>query len=151
MTVIQFGQGDPSTIMGGVILLIQQDMFGLAFVVFFASIAVPVIKLALLIFLLVSVQRRSPWRPKDRTLLYRVTEVVGAWSMVDIFLVGILSAIVQLGALATIEPGIGASFLVPWWWSLCSPPRALILASFGTMRRYANEPAKRPIAGNQST
>ena len=110
MTVIQFGQGDPSTIIGGVILLIQQDMFGLAFVVFFASIAVPVIKLALLIFLLVSVQRRSPWRPKDRTLLYRVTEVVGAWSMVDIFLVGILSAIVQLGALATIEPGIGASF-----------------------------------------
>ena len=110
MTVIQFGQGDPSTSMGGVILLIQQDMFGLAFVVFFASIAVPVLKLALLIFLLVSVQRRSPWRPKDRTLLYRVTEVVGAWSMVDIFLVGILSAIVQLGALATIEPGIGASF-----------------------------------------
>ena len=46
---------------------------------------------------------------KDRTLLYRVTEVVGAWSMVDIFLVGILS-VVQLGALATIEPGIGASF-----------------------------------------
>ena len=110
MTVIQFGQGDPSTIIGGVVLLIQQDMFGLAFVVFFASIAVPVIKLALLIFLLVSVQRRSRWRPKDRTLLYRVTEMVGAWSMVDIFLVGILTALVQLGALATIEPGIGASF-----------------------------------------
>ena len=53
---------------------------------------------------------KSLWRPRDRTLLYRVTEVVGAWSMVDIFLVGLLSALVSLGALSTIRPGIGAIF-----------------------------------------
>lgn len=110
MSVVQFGQGDPSTILGGVVLLMQQGMFALAFIVFFASIVVPAVKLVLLTYLLISVQRRSPWRPRDRTRLYRLTEVVGAWSMVDIFLVAVLSALVQLGALATIEPGIGASF-----------------------------------------
>tara|TARA_Y100001934_G_scaffold120581_1_gene147374 strand:- start:2015 stop:3316 length:1302 start_codon:yes stop_codon:yes gene_type:complete len=110
MTVIQFGQGQPSTIMSGVLLLIAQGMWGLAMIVFVASVVVPLMKLALLVYLLVSVQRRSAWRPADRTRLYRVTEVVGAWSMVDIFLVSILSAIVNLDALASIEPGIGASF-----------------------------------------
>ena len=79
-------------------------------IVFVASIVVPVMKLIVLSFLLLSVQRKSLWRPKDRTMLYRITEVVGAWSMVDIFLVGLLSALVSLDALSTIRPGIGASF-----------------------------------------
>ena len=85
-------------------------MWGLALIVFVASIVVPVLKLIVLSFLLLSVQKKSLWRPRDRTLLYRVTEVVGAWSMVDIFLVGLLSALVSLDALSTIRPGIGASF-----------------------------------------
>ena len=50
------------------------------------------------------------WRRRDRTLLYRVTEVVGAWSMIDIFLVGILVALVNMEALATVRPGVGAIF-----------------------------------------
>ncbi len=110
LTVIRFGQGEPSTILGGVVHLIEGGMWGLAMIVFFASIVIPVLKLSLLSFLLISVQRRSAWRPKERTRLYRITEIVGAWSMVDIFLVGILSALVQLEALSTIAPGIGASY-----------------------------------------
>lgn len=110
MTVIRFGQGEPSTILSGVMHLIEGGMIGLALIVFVASIVVPVLKLVVLSFLLVSVQKKSTWRPRDRTLLYRVTEVVGAWSMVDIFLVGLLSALVSLDALSTISPGIGASF-----------------------------------------
>ena len=110
MTVIRFGQGEPSTILSGVMHLIEAGMIGLALIVFVASIVVPVLKLIVLSFLLVSVQKKSQWRPRDRTLLYRVTEVVGAWSMVDIFLVGLLSALVSLDALSTISPGIGASF-----------------------------------------
>ena len=110
MTVVQLGRGEPSTIMSGVVALIDGGMWGLAMIVFFASIVVPLAKLTMLVYLLISVQRRSAWRPVDRTRLYRVTEVVGAWSMVDIFLVGILSALVNLDALATIEPGIGASY-----------------------------------------
>lgn len=110
MTVIRFGQGEPSTILGGVLHLIESGMWGLALIVFFASIVVPVLKLVVLCYLLWSIRRQSDWRPRDRTLLFRVTETVGAWSMVDIFLVGLLSALVSLDALSTIRPGVGASF-----------------------------------------
>jgi paraquat-inducible protein A len=110
MTVIRFGQGEPNTILSGVLHLIESGMWGLAMIVFVASIVIPFMKLIILAGLLVTVQKKSKWRPRDRTLLYRVTEAVGAWSMVDIFLVGILSALVSLDALSTIRPGIGASF-----------------------------------------
>jgi paraquat-inducible protein A len=75
-----------------------------------ASVFVPLLKLFLLTFLLISVQRKSQWRPKDRTRLYRITEAVGRWSMVDIYVVTILVALVKLGSLATIEAGPGAIF-----------------------------------------
>ncbi len=110
MTIIRFGQGEPNTILQGVVHLVHAGLYGLALIVFVASIAVPVMKLVLLAYLLVSVQRRSPWRPRDRTRLYRITELVGAWSMVDIFLVAILSALVSLDTLATIAPGVGATW-----------------------------------------
>jgi paraquat-inducible protein A len=110
MTVIRFGQGEPNTILGGILHLIDSGMWGLALIVFCASIVVPMMKLVVLSFLLWSIRRQSGWRPRDRTLLYRVTEAVGAWSMVDIFLVGLLSALVSLDALSTIRPGIGATF-----------------------------------------
>ena len=110
MTVIQLGRGEPSTIISGVLHLIDEGMWGLALIVFVASVVVPAMKLILLSYLLLSVQSRSVWRPHDRTRLYRITEIVGAWSMVDIFLVGILSALVNLQALASIRPEIGASF-----------------------------------------
>ena len=70
----------------------------------------PVLKLAILTFLLISVQRRSSWRPVERTRLYRITEAIGRWSMVDIFAITILVALVRLGNLATIEAGPGAVF-----------------------------------------
>jgi paraquat-inducible protein A len=108
MTVIYLGQGDPSTIMGGVIMLLHEGMVPVALLVFFASVVVPVLKIAGLAFLLVSVQKRSTWRPRQRTVLYRVIEGVGRWSMVDVFMIAILTALVKLGALASIEPGHGA-------------------------------------------
>ena len=110
MTVMQFGKGEPNTIMSGVIHLIQGGMWGLAMIVFIASIVVPVLKLIALSYLLLSVQNQSDKRPEERTRLYRITEIVGAWSMVDIYLVGLLSALVSLGSLSTIEPNIGATF-----------------------------------------
>jgi paraquat-inducible protein A len=110
MTVIQLGSGEPNTIISGVLHLIHAGQWGLALIVFVASVVVPVMKLLLLSYLLLSVQNRSTWRPRDRTRLYRITEIVGAWSMVDIFLVGILSALVNLQALSDITPEIGARF-----------------------------------------
>ncbi len=110
MTVTQFGRGNPDTIMSGVVHLIEAQLWGLALLVFFASIMVPVLKLLVMAYLLISIQFKSCWRPKDRTLLFRITEVVGAWSMIDIFLIGILISLVKLDAFATIEAGPGATF-----------------------------------------
>jgi len=110
MTVIRFGQGDPSTILVGVEHLIEAGMWPLGLIVFFASIMVPVSKLVVLVYLLLSVQRKSTWRPDERTRLYRMTEIIGSWSMIDIFIIGILTSLVSLDALATIRPEIAASF-----------------------------------------
>jgi paraquat-inducible protein A len=108
MTVTSFGKGEPDTILSGVKTLIAAGMWPVAILVFFASITVPVLKIVALAFLLVSVQRRSQWRPRDRTVLYRLVESVGRWSMVDIFMISILVALVNLGAIASIVPGPGA-------------------------------------------
>lgn len=108
MTVTSFGRGEPDTIISGVVALIEAGMLPVALLVFFASITVPVLKLVGLTYLLVSVQRRQRRRARERTLLYRIIEGVGRWSMVDVFMIGILSALVALGNVASIEPGPGA-------------------------------------------
>lgn len=108
MTVTMSGRGEPDTILSGVKALALAGMWPLALLVFFASITVPVLKLLVLTYLLLSVQFKSRWRPRERTLLYRITETVGRWSMLDIFVIAILVAVVKLGALATIEAGAGA-------------------------------------------
>jgi paraquat-inducible protein A len=104
------GTVQSDTIMSGVIFFVQSGSWPVALVIFVASVLVPLLKLLILAFLLLSVQRRWQWRPKDRTRLYRLTEVIGRWSMLDIFVVTILVALVHLGALATIEAGSGAVF-----------------------------------------
>lgn len=109
MTVISFGKGQPDTILSGVVALINAGMWPLAAIVFFASITVPVLKIIGLMYLLISVDRGSSWRPRDRTFLYRVIEQVGRWSMIDVFMISILIALVKLDAIATIEPGVGAT------------------------------------------
>lgn len=110
MTVVQLGQGEPDTILSGVVKLIDNGFWGLGLLVFFVSLVVPLAKLASLVWLLWSVQQRSLHRPRDRARLYRVTEVIGSWSMVDVFLVGLLSGLVSLGGLASVTPGIGILF-----------------------------------------
>ncbi|MBW1798128.1 MAG: paraquat-inducible protein A [Deltaproteobacteria bacterium] len=110
MTVIRFGQGNPDTILSGVVHLIEGGMWVLAMIIFFASIVIPVLKLIVLSFLLIMIRKKSSWRSRDRSLLFRVTEGVGAWSMVDIYVVAILAGLVNLGALSTIRPGIGVAF-----------------------------------------
>lgn len=109
MRVTWFGRGEPDTILSGVQQLLLAGMWPLAAIVFFASIVVPVLKIVGLAFLLISVQMQSRFRPRDRTRLYRVVEAVGRWSMVDVFMIAILTALVSIGQVATIEPGPGAT------------------------------------------
>ena len=69
---------------------------------------VPMAKIFALVLLLVTTQRRSTWRLRDRAILYRIVELVGRWSMVDIYVIGLLVTLVQLGGLANIVAGPGA-------------------------------------------
>ncbi|MDB5983413.1 MAG: Paraquat-inducible protein [Pseudomonas sp.] len=108
MTVSSLGQGDPSTIMSGVIQLMQHGMYPIAAVVFVASILVPTFKLIGLGLLLFSVQRRLPMSARQRMIMYRFIEFIGRWSMLDIFVIAILVAVVNFGRLASIEANLGA-------------------------------------------
>ncbi len=110
MTVTSLGRIQSDTILSGVVYLLTHGMWPLAAIVFVASVFVPLLKLLILIFLLVSVQTRSAWRPRERTRLYRITETMGRWSMVDVYVVTILVALVRLGNLATVEAEAGAIF-----------------------------------------
>jgi paraquat-inducible protein A len=108
LTVMQLGAGSPSTIIGGVEELVSSGMYPLALLVFFASIAVPMLKLVGLTIMLVATQTgRSGWL-RDRTRLYHVVRWIGRWSMIDIFMEALLGALVQFGNVITIEPGVGA-------------------------------------------
>lgn len=102
-----FGEQE-DTIMSGVVYLWSSGAWPLALVVFIASVTVPLAKIIALAFLVISVQRRSTWQPVQRARLYRLVELVGRWSMLDIFVIAILVALVQLNALATIRAGPAA-------------------------------------------
>lgn len=108
MTVYSLGKGQPDTIMSGVIELVHYDMVPIALVVFVASILVPTFKLVGLSLLLYSVQRRQPLSARQRGWMYRFIEWIGRWSMLDIFVITILVALVNFGSLASIEAGFGA-------------------------------------------
>ena len=108
MVVTSLGETEGDTIMGGVIYLATSGDWPLALIVFIASIFVPSIKLIILSFLLISVRFKSQWCPKERTRLYRLTEMIGRWSMVDIYVDALMAALVQIQGLMVIEVGVGA-------------------------------------------
>jgi paraquat-inducible protein A len=111
MTVVtSLGKVQEDTIMSGVIYFMQHGEWPIGLVILLASIVVPLTKLFILIYLLISLHRKSQWRPLERTRLYRITEAIGRWSMTDIYVVTIMVALVHLGNLATIEAGVGAIF-----------------------------------------
>ncbi len=104
------GSTQSDTIMSGVIYFLLHGSPEIAIVIFVASIFIPLLKLIVMSCLLVSVQRKSKWRPRDRTQLYQITHAIGRWSMVDIYVVTILVALVKLGFFADIEAGPAAVF-----------------------------------------
>jgi paraquat-inducible protein A len=101
----QFPLRRSDTILSGIKFLWSEGSWELAVLVFAASILVPLTKLFALGFLLVTSSRRSTWRPRVRTKLYRALEMIGHWSMLDVFVVSLLTAVVQLGRFASVEPG----------------------------------------------
>ena len=97
-----------STILGGAIQLVEHHNYGIALIVFVASLMIPIGKFIAIAYLAISVQRRQILKMHQRHKLYDVVEFIGRWSMIDVFVVAILSALVQLGGVATINPGVAA-------------------------------------------
>ena len=97
-----------STIVGGVVDLVHHGAFGIAAVVFIASVIIPIGKFFAVAYLALSVQRSSQTNQHARHKAYEVVEFIGRWSMIDVFVVAILSALVQLNTIATVNPGIAA-------------------------------------------
>ena len=108
MTVYQFGRGEPDTILSGAAKLLETGMWPLALLVFVASVLIPILKILIIGYLLVSVQRSWQRNRVGRMRLYKLVEFIGRWSMVDVFMVSILIALVRLGNFAVIDPGVGA-------------------------------------------
>ena len=110
MTSTSLGESQSDTIISGVRYLLIEGMWPLALIVFVASICIPVLKITVLSLLLVSVSMRWQWRPAERSRMYRIVDLVGRWSMVDIFVVSVLVALVRMGNFAAVQAEAGAFF-----------------------------------------
>ncbi len=99
-----------ATIVGGAIEFIYYGNYSIALIILFASVVIPLAKFMAIAFLAVSVVRPSSTGPHQRQVLYEVVEYIGRWSMIDIFVVAIMSALVQLNSLASMHPGIASLF-----------------------------------------
>ena len=95
------------TILSGVIFFWVSGAYGLAAIIFIASFLVPLFKLSALFLLVLMAQKRSPWRRVERTRLYHVIELIGRWSMLDVFVVALLAGLVRIQGFAEITAGAG--------------------------------------------
>ena len=111
LVITRFGRTEPYTILAGVGDLASAGLWPLALLVLSSSILVPVLKLACLTWFLIAIRCRSARLLRERTVLYRLIDFIGRWSNIDVFMISIVSALVQFGALTSIDPGPGiASF-----------------------------------------
>lgn len=104
------GGSSESTIFQGILEFWQAGSYGIALVIFIASVAVPCAKFLALAVLLVTTQHGSHWAQRERARLYRLVELIGYWSMLDVLVVAIVAALVKFHSVADIEPRIGILF-----------------------------------------
>lgn len=105
MTTVQALRSTPHTLLGGIAELWLDGAWGLAALVFIASIVVPILKIGALGLLAWSVRHAPHWRPVERSRLYRLVQAVGHWSMLDVYVVLLLVGMVRFGNFAGAEPG----------------------------------------------
>jgi paraquat-inducible protein A len=110
MITSSFGDASSDTIMSGVLHFVATGSYFVGGVIFIASIFIPISKLVILVFLLAVVHFELDWRPRDLTLLVRIIEAIGRWSMVDVYVVTILVGLVNLGAFGLVEAGPAVSY-----------------------------------------
>jgi paraquat-inducible protein A len=105
MTTDQFGRSQDSTIIGGVAILWNMGSYPVALVILIASVLVPIGKILTVATLCWTIGGHQAISPRQRTALYRMTEFIGKWSMVDVFVVAILVALIQITGIIVIRPG----------------------------------------------
>lgn len=110
MRTVSLGDVDDNTILSGVLELWVKGSPDLAVIVFTASIVVPMLKFLAMSLLLISSHRQTAWAQRQRAKLYRLVEFIGYWSMLDVFVVALLTALVQFGILSQVEPLPGVVF-----------------------------------------
>ena len=106
----QLGDVEGDTILSGFWYLIDNHSYLIAIVVFMASVAIPMSKFAIIAALALSISQSWSLSPLRRQHAFEVIELIGRWSMIDVFVVTVLAGLVQLGTLARVEPGLGATF-----------------------------------------
>jgi len=115
----QFGHQEGSTILGGVILLWEHGSYPIALIIFFASIMIPVMKFLILIYLLISVKYPlGKDRKVNKHKLYYMTEVVGPWSMIDVFVVAILAALIHMANISIVAGTAATAFAISVFFTL---------------------------------
>ena len=97
-----------NTLIQGVITFWSSGSYFVAIIIFTASVVIPILKVAILVWLCLAASGKTKSSAKNHALLYHVTEAIGRWSMVDIFVVAIMVSLIQLGTLMTIRPGPAA-------------------------------------------
>ncbi|NAF99007.1 PqiA/YebS family transporter subunit, partial [Escherichia coli] len=102
------GSKMPSTILAGVILLWSEGSYPVAAVIFLASIMVPTLKMIAIAWLCWDAKGHGKRDSERMHLIYEVVEFVGRWSMIDVFVIAVLSALVRMGGLMSIYPAMGA-------------------------------------------
>ncbi len=110
MTTNTLKSAEPSTILGGIVHFYASGSWFLALIVLIASVIIPLGKLGALAYLLVTVQRRSTERSLERTRLFRLLKVIGRWSMLDVFVVASVVALIQFQPFLSVAPGTGVLF-----------------------------------------
>jgi len=103
------GEAD-STILGGILEFWRAGDWDIALLIFTASVAVPFTKFIAIGLLLFTVRTDSRWEQHQRTTLYRIVEFIGYWSMLDVIVVALTSALMQFQVIGTAEPRVGIAF-----------------------------------------
>ncbi len=104
------GNSGESTIIGGVIDFWQSGSYGVALIIFIASAMVPCTKFLVLGMLLITARKSSSWARVGRTRLFRLIDLIGYWSMLDVMVVAIVAALVKFNGIGVVEPRIGILF-----------------------------------------
>ena len=107
LIIVRFGREDNNTILSGVMELIHNHLWPLAVIVFAASIVLPLVKLFGLTWMLIATARGSRRHLTGRTRFYRIIDLVGRWSNIDVFMVSVLAAVLQFGAVTSVHAGDG--------------------------------------------